>query len=89
MIDEAAGGVGPELPQRRLDVVARDVEVGHLRQIERHPVLAYLAADRDDLGNAGDGEQARADHPVARGAAGVDGGPEGPRRTSGGGGGSE
>ena len=52
LIDEAARGIGPELLERGFDLAAGDVEIGHLREIEGDAVLAHLAADRDDLGNA-------------------------------------
>ena len=64
LVDEAARAVGAELPERGLDLAARDVEARHLREVERHAVLAHLPADGDDLGHAGDGEQPGTDHPV-------------------------
>ena len=47
-----------------LDLVAGDVETGHLREIERHAILAHLAADRDHLGDAGNGQETRPNDPV-------------------------
>jgi hypothetical protein len=64
LIDEAAGGIRPELAKRKLNLVARDIETCHLSQVEGHSVLPYVAADRDHLGDARDSEQARSDQPV-------------------------
>src|SRR5262249_17051750 len=64
LVHETAGCVGPELPERGLDLVAGNIETGHLRQIERHAILPHLAADRDHLGNTRDGEEAWAHDPV-------------------------
>ena len=59
-VDEAAAGVGAELLQGVLDRLEADVEAGHAARIGDDAVLAHLAADGDDLGDAGDGQQLRA-----------------------------
>ena len=42
----------------------RDVEPAHHHRVGHDAVLAHLAADRDDLRDAGDGQELRADDEV-------------------------
>src|SRR4051812_24379428 len=39
LIDKAACGIGPELLEGGLDLGASDIQIGHLRKVERDPVL--------------------------------------------------
>ena len=64
LIDEAPRSIGSELLEGGLNLGAVDIEGGHLREIEGDAILAHLATDRNDLGNAGDGEQPGTDDPV-------------------------
>ena len=64
LVDEAAARVGAEARDRRLDLLVRDVQRLHGGDVRRDPVLAHLAADRDHLRDARDGEELRPDHEV-------------------------
>ena len=59
-VDEAAAGVGSELLQGALDRLEAHVEAGHAARVGDDAVLAHLAADGNDLRNAGNGQQLRA-----------------------------
>ncbi len=63
-LDVAAGGVGRGLPERGEDVGEIDAERGHLRRVGLHVDLALEAAVRDDVGDAGDLEEARPHRPL-------------------------
>ena len=64
LVGKAAAGVGAEALQRAFHLLERDAEGAHRRRIRRNPELPDLAADRDDLGDAGDGQQARPDDEI-------------------------
>ena len=64
LIDEAAAGVDTEAADGGLHVGGRYFEPAHHHRVRHDAVLAHLAADRNDLGNAGDGEDLRADDEV-------------------------
>ena len=64
LIDEAAAGVGAEVRHRLLDLVMGDAERLHGREVRRHAILADFAADRDHLGDAGNGEKPRPDDEI-------------------------
>src|ERR1700694_1835127 len=64
LIDETARSVRPKLPEPCLDLGAGDIEVAHLRKIERYAVLAHLAADRNHLRDARNGEKTRTNDPI-------------------------
>ena len=59
LVGEPAAGVDAELGQRLFDLLIGDAEAAQRRRIRRDAILANLAADRDDLGDARDGEQPR------------------------------
>ena len=59
-VDKAAAGVGAELLQGVVDRLETYIETGHAARIGDDAVLAYLAPEGNDLGNAGDGQQLRA-----------------------------
>jgi hypothetical protein len=63
-LEEAAAGVGAEIGQGRFQLVPLHAQGPQLFRPQLHPVLAHLAADGRDLGDAGDRQQARAHHPV-------------------------
>ena len=64
LVGEATAGVDAELGQRLFDLLIGDAEAAQRRRIRRNAILADLAADRDDLGDARDREQARANREV-------------------------
>ena len=64
LVGETAAGVDAELGQRLFDLLIGDAEAAQRRRIRRNAILANLAADRDDLGDARDREQARANDEV-------------------------
>ncbi len=61
---EAARGVGREAAQGIVELVVGDAQFRHAHGIRLHLELAHLAADGNDLGDAGDRHQARPEHPV-------------------------
>ncbi len=58
-VDKAAAGIGAELLERVLDRFETDVEARHAARIGHDTVLAHLAADRNDLRDAGHGKNLR------------------------------
>ena len=64
LVGEAAARVAAELRQRLLELLVGDAEGAQCRRVGRDAVLAHLAAHRDDLGHAGNGQQPRAHHEI-------------------------
>ncbi len=64
LVGEAAAGVDAELGERLLDLFVGDAERAQRRRMRRDAVLADLAADRDHLGDARNGQQPRPDDEV-------------------------
>ena len=64
LVGEAPARVRSELGKRLLDLFEGDAECTHGGRIRRNPVLPNLAADRDDLGNAGNAQDSRADREI-------------------------
>ena len=64
LIDKPAAGVGTEPRHGLLDLLMGDVERLHGRHVRRHAVLPDLPADRNDLGDARQGQQLRTQHEV-------------------------
>ena len=63
-VDEAAAGVACKAAQRGLDLLQAHPRLRHAHGIGLDPQLAHLAANRDHLRHAGDGQQAWAQHEV-------------------------
>ena len=63
-IDVPSGGVGVRLLDGAGDVVERELHRRELRRINRDVDLAHFAANRNDLRDAGEGEQPWPDDPV-------------------------
>jgi hypothetical protein len=61
---KTAAGVGAKVLQGGFQLLALDAERLQLRRFDLDAVLPHLAADRDDLGDAGNRQQARTHHPV-------------------------
>ena len=64
LVDKATPGIAAERPDCLFDLLDGDVEARERRDVRRHTVLAHRAADRDDLTDASDGQQARPDHEI-------------------------
>ncbi len=64
LIDESSAGVGAEACNSSLDLFMCDAKRLHRGNVRRHPILPDLAADGDDLSDAGNGEQPRPDHEI-------------------------
>ena len=64
LIDESAAGIDAEFADSGFEVVRGDLEPAHHDEVGRDAILANFAADRDDLGNAGNGEDLRAKHEI-------------------------
>ena len=64
LVDEAAAGVGAEAAHGGLELGKRDLEPAHHHGVGGDAVLTHLAADRDHLRDAGDGEDLRADDEI-------------------------
>ena len=62
--EKAAAGVSPEIAQRTFQFFALDTQSLQLRRADLNAVLAHLATDGRDLGDAGNGQQPRAQDPV-------------------------
>ena len=63
-LQEATAGVGAEVAQRCVHLFPFNAQGLQFRRVNLDPVLAHLSADGRDLGNARDGEQPGAHHPV-------------------------
>ena len=64
LIREAAARIGAELRQRFFHLLVGDAERAHRRRIGRNAILPHLAADRNHLRDAGDGQKPRPDREV-------------------------
>ena len=60
VIGEAAACIGAELAQRFLDLLIAYAQRAQRVEIGRDAILPHLAANRDDLRDAGNRQQARA-----------------------------
>ena len=60
----AASGIGISLPQRRHDLLHRNVVGLQFRKVQVHLVLLHEAAEGDDVGNARREAHLALDHPV-------------------------
>jgi hypothetical protein len=64
LLEKAAAGVGGVIIERGFELLERHPQCLHLRQGGLYAILLDLAADRNHLRHARNGEQARAHHPV-------------------------
>ena len=64
LVGKAAAAVGAEPLQGALHLLQRDTEETHGRRIGSHTELPDLAANRDDLGDTGNGQQAGPDNEI-------------------------
>jgi hypothetical protein len=64
LIDETAARIDAEARDRRLELVVAHIEKMHRDRVRHDAVLTNLAADRDDLGNARNGQELRAQHEI-------------------------
>ena len=62
--EKTAAGVGAKVLECTFQFLALDAQTLQLRGLQLDAVLPHLTADRDHLGDAGNGEQARPHHPV-------------------------
>ena len=63
-LEKAAAGIAGKALERRFDAFKVNLQRRHQRGVGLHLVLAHLAANRHHLGDAGQGQQARAHHEV-------------------------